>query len=91
MDWLHKISVIGASPGGTLSYDRADYDRPTVLLLGNERSGLTEKERSICGQLVRIPMTEGVDSLNVAVAGSLLLYEVFRSSRFQNIGKQGRK
>lgn len=82
---FHKMSVIGASPGGTLSYDRAEYDSPTVLLLGNERSGLTEKERSLCRQLVRIPMTEGVDSLNVAVAGSLLLYEVFRSSRFQNV------
>ena len=49
-------------------------------MLGNERKGLTTDEQLICGQLVRIPMIEGTDSLNVAVAGSLLLYEVFRNS-----------
>lgn len=79
----HKLHVIGASPGGTLSYDRASYNPPTVLMLGNERSGLSENERSLCGQLVRIPMAPGIDSLNVAVAGSLLLYEVFRFSSFK--------
>ena len=54
-----------------------------VFLLGNERSGLTETETALCRQLVRIPMVPGMDSLNVAVAGSLLLYEVFRSSNFK--------
>ncbi len=50
-------------------------------MLGNERSGLTQNEQALCQQLVRIPMVSGMDSLNVAVAGSLLLYEVFKSSR----------
>jgi len=48
--------------------------------LGNERSGLTDEQRSLCRQLVRIPMVGGTDSLNLAVAGSLLLYAVFRST-----------
>jgi RNA methyltransferase, TrmH family len=50
-------------------------------MLGNERSGLSADEISACQKLVRIPMTEGTDSLNVAVAGSLLLYEIFRARR----------
>ena len=80
-DWIetHRLAVIGASPDGVVEYDQVRYTRPTVLLLGNERSGLTEEQRSLCQQIVRIPMVSGTDSLNLAVAGSLLLYAVFRS------------
>ena len=79
--WIktHNLSVIGASPDGVIDYDRVRYTRPAVLLLGNERSGLTDEQRSFCQQIVRIPMVGEVDSLNLAVAGSLLLYAVFRS------------
>ncbi len=75
-----KVRVIGASPAGSMDYHKAIYPRPCLLMLGGERKGLTEEQRSICHQIVRIPMAEGMDSLNVAVAGSLLMYEVFRSS-----------
>ena len=80
--WIqtYKLSVIGASPDGVVEYDRVRYTRPTVLLLGNERSGLTDEQRSLCQQIVRIPMVGEVDSLNLAVAGSLLMYAVFRST-----------
>ncbi|HEU4391777.1 MAG TPA: TrmH family RNA methyltransferase [Blastocatellia bacterium] len=52
--------------------------RPAFLMLGGERSGLSDAQRSMCQRIVRIPMVAGTDSLNVAVAGSLLLCEVFR-------------
>lgn len=79
--WMqrHHVAVIGASPDGVVDYDQVQYTRPTALLLGHERSGLTEEQRSLCQYLVRIPMVDGTDSLNLAVAGSLLLYAVFRS------------
>lgn len=77
----HNLQVVGASPDGAVDYDKIRYAPPTVLLMGNERSGLTADERRLCQTLVRIPMTRGTDSLNVAVAGSLLLYEVFRSAQ----------
>src|SRR5688572_7797659 len=56
--WIqtHHLSVIGASPDGVVEYDQVRYARPTVLLLGNERSGLTDEQRSLCQQIVRIPM-----------------------------------
>lgn len=76
---LHKLQVIGASPSGSIDYDKVSYTHPTIIMLGNERSGLTQDQQSMCQHLVRIPMIEGMDSLNVSVAGSLLLYEVFRS------------
>jgi len=80
--WIqtHHPTVVGASPDGVVEYDQVRYTRPAVLLLGNERSGLTDEERSLCQQIVRIPMVGGTDSLNLSVAGSLLLYAVFRSS-----------
>ncbi|MEW6732749.1 MAG: RNA methyltransferase [Acidobacteriota bacterium] len=76
---LHNLQVIGASPAGLVDYDQVRYTPPTILILGNERSGLTQDQQLICQQIVRIPMIAGMDSLNVSVAGSLLLYEVFRS------------
>src|SRR6185369_7250226 len=78
--WIQRYrpAVVGASPDGMVEYDQVRYRRPTVLLLGNERSGLTDEQRSLCEQIVRIPMVDGSDSLNLAVAGSLLLYAVFR-------------
>jgi len=78
--WLrmNKVDVIGASPDGFEDYREASYTRPAVLMLGSERKGLTEEQRGLCNRIVRIPMIEGMDSLNVAVAGSLLLYEMFR-------------
>ena len=80
--WIqaHHLTVIGASPDGVIEYDQVRYTRPTVLLLGNERSGLTDEQRLLCQQIVRIPMVGGTDSLNLSVAGSLLLYAVFRST-----------
>ena len=77
----HDLQVIGAAPDGDLEYDQVRYTPPTVLMLGAERRGLSIEQRALCQQIVRIPMVAGTDSLNLAVAGSLLLYEIFRASR----------
>lgn len=77
----NNLQVVGASPKGSADYHQIHYSNRTILMLGNERSGLTEQEKSVCSQLVKIPMVAGMDSLNVAVAGSLLLYEVFKESQ----------
>jgi TrmH family RNA methyltransferase len=79
--WLdrHDCRVVGASPDGPRQFHHLTYPERTVLMLGEERRGLTEQQRAICHQLVQIPMTGPTDSLNLGVAGSLLLYEVFRS------------
>ena len=76
--WIrqHQLHVVGASPDGAVSYGAVAYRAPTLLLLGEERAGLTPAERALCQQLVRIPMVPGADSLNLGVAGSLLLYAI---------------
>jgi TrmH family RNA methyltransferase len=80
-NWVHRhrCRVIGASPDGSADLHRFDYPRPTILVLGEERQGLTPLQRDLCSDLVRIPMVGAADSLNLAVAGSLLLYEVYRA------------
>ncbi len=74
----HHCQVVGATPEAKQPYHRMRYRRPTVLLVGEERKGLSETQREICDATVSIPMVDAVDSLNLAVAGSLMLYEVFR-------------
>ncbi len=54
----------------------ADFAVPLVLVLGNEGYGLPSEVLSICSDKVCIPMARGVDSLNVAVAGGILMYEL---------------
>ena len=81
----HHLQVIGASPDGAVEYDRPCYIRPAVLMLGEERAGLSDDQRSLCEHIVRIPMVDHIDSLNLAVAGSLLLYERFRTARQEQL------
>jgi RNA methyltransferase, TrmH family len=80
-NWLcrHHCRVIGASPDGSVELHQFDYPRPTILVLGEERRGLTPLQRDLCSDLVRIPMVGAANSLNLAVAGSLFLYEVLRA------------
>lgn len=86
--WIrhHRCQVIGASPDGTTDLHQFNYPRSTLLFLGEERQGLTQQQRDLCQHLVRIPMVGMADSLNLAVAGSLLMYEVYRSTAVASSG-----
>jgi TrmH family RNA methyltransferase len=69
--------LVGASPWAEQSYREAEYTRPVILMLGNETHGLSDEELEVCHQQVSIPMVGRRDSLNVGVAGAVILYEVF--------------
>jgi len=71
--WFVELS--GDAP--TL-YTDFDYRRPLVLIVGAEGQGIHELLRKKSDVLVRLPMVGKVSSLNAAVAGSILLYEVLR-------------
>lgn len=74
----HGFAPVGASPDGELPYQDFSFPEPTFLFLGEERQGLNAAQREVCAVLLRIPMQPQTDSLNLAVAGSLLLYERYR-------------
>jgi TrmH family RNA methyltransferase len=72
-----ELLVVGAAPDGERDFRSLSYRRPVILMLGSERHGLSQEQRRLCDAVVRIPMRGRCDSLNLAVAASLLLYEVF--------------
>ena len=75
------LRVVGASGDAGIATEDADLSGPLVLVLGNETRGLSRSYRDLCDQLVRIPMSGTADSLNVASAASILLYEASRQRR----------
>jgi TrmH family RNA methyltransferase len=79
-EW-HRCLLVGASPGAGADYHAMRYPPPVVLLMGPERRGLSRKQQALCDRLVSIPMVGGADSLNLAVATGVLLYEVFNQRR----------
>ena len=69
---------IGTHLQGTQDY-RRPYGEPTLIVMGSEASGLSDAVAQACSTLVRIPMRDGPDSLNIAVATGLMLFEVHRA------------
>ena len=72
--------VVGTALPASSDYRTADYGGPLMLVMGNEQAGLTPKLMEACTQLVRMPMMGRSDSLNLAVATGLTLYEVLRQT-----------
>ena len=73
-----RVAVVGADENGGRDAADVDLTRPTLLLIGNETTGLTAGWRDACDELARIPMLGAASSLNAAMAASVLLYESAR-------------
>jgi len=71
------VQVLAAAADGD-SFWEADFQGPTLFVLGNEGAGLSLELRSECSGVISIPMAKGVESLNVSIAGALLLFEAKR-------------
>ena len=81
--WLmeNQVRLVGTSDRAETDYQVVQYQRPLILLMGSERHGLSDEMITACDSLVRIPMLGRADSLNLAVATAVLLYEIFNQSR----------
>ena len=75
------IRFFAAHLQGKNSYDQESYRTGTAFLIGNEGKGLTEEAAEAADCLIRIPMEGRVESLNAAVAASLLMFEAGRQRR----------
>lgn len=75
------ISSYAAHLDGKQSYDKEDYRKGTAILIGNEGNGLREEVAKNADILVQIPMCGKVESLNAAIAASVLMFEVSRQRR----------
>ncbi|MBO4871902.1 MAG: RNA methyltransferase [Lachnospiraceae bacterium] len=72
------VKIFAAHLKGENLYTEAAFPEKTAFLLGNEGNGLSEEISALADRLIRIPMEGKTESLNVAVAGALLLYEAMR-------------
>ena len=76
------VWVVGLDSGDdALPLDKANLDGPLALVVGNEGSGISRLTRDKCDFIVQLPMVGQVESLNAAVAGSIVLYHVFNQRR----------
>lgn len=76
-----NVWVVGLDERGTQSYDEIDFNMDCAIVLGAEGKGLHELVRKKCDLLVSLPMMGEVASLNVSVAGGIVMYEVLRQRR----------
>lgn len=75
------IKSYAAHLNGVNSYDREDYQQGVAILIGNEGNGLRDEVSEKADVWVRIPMEGQVESLNAAIAASILMFEVARQRR----------
>jgi 23S rRNA (guanosine2251-2'-O)-methyltransferase len=73
-----NVWVIGLDERGTPDYTDFDFNLDCVLVLGAEGTGLHDLVKKTCDHLLRIPMAGSVSSLNVSVAGAVVMYEALR-------------
>ena len=73
-----NVWIIGLDERGTPDYTHFDFNQDCCLVLGAEGSGLHDLVKKTCDHLLRIPMAGSVSSLNVSVAGAVVMYESLR-------------
>ncbi|NRG16183.1 RNA methyltransferase [Rhizobiales bacterium] len=71
-------TVAGTHLKGDKDYREVAYKSPTLLVMGNEQAGLPDDMAETCSDLVRIPQLGQADSLNLAVATAVMLFEIQR-------------
>ncbi|PKP24552.1 MAG: 23S rRNA (guanosine(2251)-2'-O)-methyltransferase RlmB [Bacteroidetes bacterium HGW-Bacteroidetes-22] len=76
------ITIFAATEKGNLLYDTPAYQQPLALIMGSEENGVSAELLKISDHLVRIPLMGKIGSLNVSVAGGVLMYEIVRQRNF---------
>ena len=72
------VKVIAATEKASVDYTEGDYTVPVALIMGSEDLGIATDNLRICDEMVKIPITGTIASLNVSAATAVLTYEVVR-------------
>ena len=75
------IKVVAATEKAASFYTETDLSLPVAIVMGSEDMGVAPEHLRICDELVRIPQSGTIQSLNVSVAAGVLIYEVVRQRR----------
>jgi TrmH family RNA methyltransferase len=73
------------------AYTDADLSVPFALILGREASGISDQTSALADEFIYVPMAAGVESLNVAAAAAILLYEAARQREFGRQKAKGKR
>ena len=73
-----NVWILGLDQRGSPDYTDFSFDADCCLVLGAEGAGLHDGVKKTCDHLLRIPMAGSVSSLNVSVAGAVVMYEALR-------------
>lgn len=84
-----NIWIVGLDEHGTPDYTGFDFRQDCCLVLGREGAGLHDLVKRTCDHLLRIPMAGSVSSLNVSVAGAVVMYEAMRQRRTGTVPARG--
>ena len=76
--------VVGASEKSSVNYTKVDYTGQVALILGAEDKGISNDLLKLCDEFVSIPEFGNINSLNVSVAGGVMMYEVVRQRLIDN-------
>ena len=82
-EWVRQyaIQVVGLNPAASTEWTQLAVTAPCAIAVGEERQGLTPLLQALCETTVSLPMSNQIDSLNVTVATSIMLYELLRQRR----------
>ena len=72
------VKVYAASEKAHANYTDIAYNAPTAIVMGAEDTGVATDNLRICDEMIKIPLFGNIESLNVSVASSILIYEVVR-------------
>lgn len=81
---LPELQIVGTSERDGAPVSACDFTRPTLLVIGNETTGMSRRNLELCDKIVSIPTVGATQSLNMACAGTVVLYEIQR----QRTGRQ---
>ena len=76
----NRLGIVAADTAATKSYSQIDWKAPRMVVIGSEAHGLPETERRKVSDLISIPIEESVESLNLAVACGVILFEARRQN-----------
>lgn len=86
-----SFQLLGAHPSAeAIDFREIDFTRPTAVLFGQEKDGLTPEAIAACDHLVEVPMEGMVASLNVSVAAAIVLFEAQRQRRAAGLYEDSR-
>lgn len=79
------IKIVGAEAFADRVFWEADFKKPIALIVGSESKGIRPTVKSLCDEIVQIPMYGKLNSLNVSAATAILVFEALRQRKYGSV------